>query len=111
MIYYEDVDDKVEAMCIDHIVDGNALTKQIDKVILGNRSWATVMFRYKRWSNYEGRYGEDIYAIHRYKKNPKGWPGIRSRMIFFSKPQIRTMIDTLTRWLEDGDDRDKENGA
>ena len=81
--------------------EGEQMTvKELDKVVLTQGAWATVMFRYQDLDRKTGDFGADKYTIRRYQKR-NGEYNQRSKFNISSRDQASQIIAALTKWTDE----------
>ncbi|MBQ7739096.1 MAG: hypothetical protein IJT59_05540 [Desulfovibrionaceae bacterium] len=97
--------DRVEDLTVEYEEDGQLLVKELDKVILSNGAWSTILFRYQEWRNADGDYGPDKYVIRRYRKSG-GEYSLKSKFVISSADQARKIVNALSGWLDENSSED-----
>ncbi len=92
--------EKAEDLTINYEEDGVRIVKELDKVVLTARAWATVIFRYQEWDRKKEEYGADKYTIRRYRKRDGEYKQ-QSKFTISSEGQARQIIEALNGWLGD----------
>ena len=59
---------KVEELTVAYEEDGVQILKELDKKVLSDGAWATVIYKYQHFDREKQSYGPEIYTIRRYKK-------------------------------------------
>ncbi len=90
----------IEDLTVEYEEDGKVLTKEIDKKILSNGAWATIIFRYRTWSEKDNDYSPDKYVIQRYRKQNDVYSR-KSKFNISSKAQAEKIIEALNDWMKD----------
>jgi hypothetical protein len=89
----------INDLTISYEEEGVQLIKELDKKILSNGSWATVMFKYQQWDNTKKEYSPDRYTIRRYRKRD-GEYYQQSKFNISSNDQATKIIEALQEWMK-----------
>ena len=92
--------ENINDLTIQYEEDGKVLTKELDKVILSNGAWATLIFRYKTWLEKNQDFSNDKYVIQRYQK-VDGMYKRKSKFNISSQAQGEKIVAALTNWMKD----------
>jgi len=89
----------VDDITISFSENGTETTKELDKQVLTNGAWTTIMFKYQDWDNAKNDYGPVKYSIRRYqKRNNQYWQ--KSKFNISSADQAKKIVDILNEWLK-----------
>ena len=89
--------DTLEELTYDYEEDGTLVRKQIDRVVLAEGGWATLMFLFQELDPKSGRFRAPKMAIVRFKKSRGGYRKHSSFNISNEK-QARQIAAVLERW-------------
>ena len=78
--------------------EGVQVIKELDKKVLSNGSWATIIFKYQQWDNGKNDYSPLRYTIRRYRKR-NGTYMQQSKFNISSNDQAEKIIVALQEWL------------
>ena len=88
----------IDELSINYEDNGMLLVKQIDKEILTRGTWSTILYRFQELNKQTQAYGDDKFALRRYKKrNDEYW--MQSKFTISNKEQAKKIIDTLQKWI------------
>ena len=88
----------VNDISITYEEEGREIVKEIDKKILSQGAWATIIFQYQQWERAKENYGPDRYTIRRYRKR-NGEYMQQSKFNISSKEQANKIIEALQGWI------------
>ena len=91
----------IEEITVNYEEDGKHLVEELDKEVLTRGAWTTILFRYRQFDNKLDDFGPEKYVIRRYRKI-NGQYRSQSKFNISSAKQGRQIVDTLSRWLEEG---------
>jgi hypothetical protein len=94
----------VEELTIAYEEDGQEIVRELDKRVLTKGAWSTVLFRYQDLNRSTGEFGPEKYVIRRYQK-VQGDYRPKSKFVISSAKQARQIMDALTEWLEQAEEK------
>ncbi|MGD9201694.1 MAG: hypothetical protein PVI26_09040 [Chitinispirillia bacterium] len=80
--------------------EGKEIVKEIDKKILSQGAWATIIFQYKQWERGKEKYSDNRYTIRRYRKR-NGEYMQQSKFNISSKEQALKIVAALQNWTKE----------
>lgn len=90
----------VEELSINFTLEGQLVTKELDKEILSKGAWSTVMYLYQDLNKKTGEYGPPKVRVQRYRKR-KGAYNTENKFNISSAAQAEKMVGILQKWLKD----------
>ena len=92
----------VDELTVTYEDGGIQTVKELDKKVLTQGAWATIMYRYQDWNRAKEEYGSDKYTIRRYQKR-NGEYQQKSKFNISSKDQAKSIIAALEEWVDKDD--------
>ena len=89
----------VKELTVTYEEDGVETTRELDKVILSQGTWATIIFRYQDLNRQKQEYGPDKYTIRRYQKR-NGEYRLQSKFNISNTDQAKKIIEALQKWID-----------
>jgi len=89
-----------DELSINYSEGGIDIVKELDKRVLSNGAWTTVLFRYQDWVPAKEEYSKDKYSIRRYQKR-NGEYQQKSKFNISSPDQAKQLIEALEEWIKD----------
>lgn len=99
------MNETIDDLTVRYEENGQVVVNELDKVILSRGAWTTILFRFQEWRPQTDSFGPDKYVIRRYRKS-NGEYRQQSKFVISSADQARKIIDALTPWLEEAEQRD-----
>ncbi len=93
----------VEELTMNYEEDGVLVVEELDKEVLTKGAWATVMYKFRQWDWKKEAYKPPQYSVRRYRKM-NGEYRQQSKFTISSDDQARKIVETLSRWAEQGAD-------
>lgn len=88
----------VKELTVTYEEDGVETTRELDKVILSQGTWATIIFRYQDLNRQKQEYGPDKFTIRRYQKRD-GEYRLQSKFNISNTEQAKKIIEALQKWI------------
>ena len=89
----------VKELTVTYEEDGVETTRELDKVILSQGTWATIIFRYQDLNRQKQEYGPDKFTIRRYQKR-NGEYRLQSKFNISNTEQAKKIIEALQKWIK-----------
>jgi hypothetical protein len=89
--------DSLDELTYDYEDEGVLVRKQIDRVVLADGSWATLMFLYQELDRASGTFRAPKMAVVRFRKS-RGSYRKQSSFTISNENQARQMAEVLGRW-------------
>lgn len=89
----------VDELTVTYEEGGIETVKELDKKVLTKGAWATVMYRYQKWSPAKEEYSADKFTIRRYQKRDGSYQQ-KSKFNISSVDQAKSMIEILQEWTK-----------
>jgi hypothetical protein len=91
----------VNSLTVNYEQDGVLLVKELDKAVLSNGAWATLIFKYQDFDQRSNTYRPEKYSIRRFRKMNDEYRQ-QSKFTISSRKQAQKIIDVLSKWLTEG---------
>ncbi len=92
--------ENINDITINYEEDGEQVVEELEKVILNRGAWTSILFRYRERERQSGQMGPAKATLRRYQK----YQGVFKKRdaINLSAETARTLVDTLEKWLAEG---------
>ena len=92
--------ENINDITITYEEDGDILVEELEKVILNRGAWTSILFRYREKDRKTGEMGAPKATLRRYQK----YQGVFKKRdaINLSADTARTLVETLSKWLDEG---------
>jgi hypothetical protein len=91
----------VEDLTVSYEEDGVQLVKELDKVVLSQGAWTTILFRYQNLNRTSGEFSHDMYSIRRYQKRQGSYIP-KSKFNISNAAQAEKIAAALQKWVKKG---------
>ena len=88
----------VDDLTIQEEEGGRETIKELDKQVLSQGAWSTIVYQYQEWDEKNQDHGPVKFTIRRYQKR-NGVYNQRSKFNISSCDQARKMCNILEQWL------------
>ena len=95
----------IEELSISQTEDGIEIVKQLDKQMLTQGAWSTIVYKYQDWDTKKECYSAIRYTIRRYQKR-NGVYTQRSKFNISSADQATKLIAVLQTWIDNAETED-----
>ncbi len=89
----------VNDLTINYIENDIVLINEIDKKIIVNGAWSTIIYHYKEFDKKKLQYGKDKFTIRRYKKRNQEYKQ-HSKFNISNVEQAKKIIFILNNWMK-----------
>jgi hypothetical protein len=89
----------IDELTITQYENGTEVVKQLDKKVLSQGAWSTVVFKYQDWDAKKEAYSPIRFTIRRYQKKNSVY-NQRSKFNISSIDQAQKLIAVLQDWSE-----------
>lgn len=92
--------ENINDITVNYEEEGELLVEELEKVILNRGAWTSILFRYRERDRQTGQMGPPKATLRRFQK----YQGVFKKRdaINLSADTARTLVATLTKWLDEG---------
>ncbi len=92
--------ENINDITVNYEEEGELVVEELEKVILNRGAWTSILFRYRERDRQTGQMGPPKATLRRFQK----YQGVFKKRdaINLSADTARTLVTTLTQWLDEG---------